>query len=76
MEEFQDLLEPDLVSLLKESMYNATVGDGYRNGGINGDNCQFSVRDLNNITQHDAHDLQCILSTAILGTRSGVVFDR
>ncbi|KAF5371592.1 hypothetical protein D9758_003428 [Tetrapyrgos nigripes] len=38
MEEFRDLLEPNLVSLLKESMYNATVGDGYRNGGINGDN--------------------------------------
>ncbi|THU86169.1 hypothetical protein K435DRAFT_970410 [Dendrothele bispora CBS 962.96] len=38
MEEFQDLLEPDLVDLMKESMYIAAVGDGYRNGGINNDN--------------------------------------
>lgn len=38
MEEFQDLLSPSLVTLMKESMYNATVGDGYRVGGVNGDN--------------------------------------
>lgn len=38
MEEFQHLLEPRLVSLMKQSMYNATVGDGYRVGGVNGDN--------------------------------------
>ncbi|KAJ7090849.1 hypothetical protein B0H15DRAFT_837082 [Mycena belliarum] len=37
MEEFRDLLAPDLVALMKESMYNATVGDGYRVGGFNGD---------------------------------------
>ncbi|KAK7682356.1 hypothetical protein QCA50_014561 [Cerrena zonata] len=38
MEEFQHLLAPDLVSLMKESMYNATVGDGYRVGGFHDDN--------------------------------------
>ncbi|TFK38958.1 hypothetical protein BDQ12DRAFT_745607 [Crucibulum laeve] len=38
MEEFQHLLEPNLVTLMKESMYNATVGDGYRVGGVDGDN--------------------------------------
>ncbi|KAJ7607118.1 hypothetical protein DFH06DRAFT_1347619 [Mycena polygramma] len=37
MEEFQHLLEPSLVTLIKNSMYNATVGDGYRVGGFNGD---------------------------------------
>jgi hypothetical protein len=37
IEEFQHLLEPSLVALIKESMYNATVGDGYRVGGVNGD---------------------------------------
>ncbi|KAF5370512.1 hypothetical protein D9615_010337 [Tricholomella constricta] len=38
MEEFRHLLEPNLVALMKESMYNATVGDGYRVGGVDGDN--------------------------------------
>ncbi|KAJ7499588.1 hypothetical protein FB451DRAFT_1118686, partial [Mycena latifolia] len=37
MEEFQHLLAPRLVDLIKASMYNATVGDGYRVGGLNGD---------------------------------------
>ncbi|KAJ6455479.1 hypothetical protein C8R45DRAFT_1036459 [Mycena sanguinolenta] len=37
MEEFQHMLEPSLVTLIKNSMYNATVGDGYRVGGFNGD---------------------------------------
>ncbi|KAJ6624384.1 hypothetical protein B0H10DRAFT_738161 [Mycena sp. CBHHK59/15] len=37
MEEFQHLLAPSLVTLMKKSMYNATVGDGYRVGGFNGD---------------------------------------
>ncbi|KAF8194411.1 hypothetical protein K438DRAFT_1827950 [Mycena galopus ATCC 62051] len=37
MEEFQHMLEPSLVTLLTNSMYNATVGDGYRVGGLNGD---------------------------------------
>lgn len=31
------MLEPSLVTLIKKSMYNATVGDGYRVGGFNGD---------------------------------------
>ncbi|KAF8989017.1 hypothetical protein BDQ17DRAFT_1257285, partial [Cyathus striatus] len=38
MEEFQHFLEPELVKLIKESMHNATIGDGYRVGGIDGDN--------------------------------------
>ncbi|KAJ7717780.1 hypothetical protein B0H16DRAFT_1798778 [Mycena metata] len=37
MEEFQHMLEPSLVTLIKKSMYNAIVGDGYRVGGFNGD---------------------------------------
>lgn len=40
LEEFQHLLKPSLVALVKESMHNATVGDGYRVGGVNGDNCK------------------------------------
>ncbi len=38
MEEFRHLLDADLVELMKESMYNATVGDGYRVGGVDMDN--------------------------------------
>lgn len=38
MEEFQHLLGADLVELMKNSMYNATVGDGYRVGGVDMDN--------------------------------------
>ncbi|KAJ3571230.1 hypothetical protein NP233_g3898 [Leucocoprinus birnbaumii] len=38
MEEFQHMLDPSLIRLMKESMYNATIGDGYRVGGIDGDN--------------------------------------
>ncbi|KAG6816074.1 hypothetical protein H0H87_008802, partial [Tephrocybe sp. NHM501043] len=38
MAEFKHLLQPDLVELMQRSMYNATVGDGYRVGGVNGDN--------------------------------------
>ncbi|KAF5389578.1 hypothetical protein D9757_004100 [Collybiopsis confluens] len=38
LEEFAELLDPSIKDLVKESLYNATVGDGYRNGGINGDN--------------------------------------
>ncbi|KAJ7731725.1 hypothetical protein B0H16DRAFT_1772439 [Mycena metata] len=37
MEEFQHMLEPSLVTLIKKSMYNAIVGDGYRVGGFNSD---------------------------------------
>lgn len=40
MEEFQHLLDSDLANLMKESMYNATVGDGYRVGGVDMDNCE------------------------------------
>ena len=42
MEEFQDLLDPALVALMKESMYNTTIGDGYRVGGLANDNCEYS----------------------------------
>ncbi|KAF8904879.1 hypothetical protein CPB85DRAFT_1437624 [Mucidula mucida] len=38
VEEFSDLIQADVLSLMKSSMYNATVGDGYRVGGFNGDN--------------------------------------
>ncbi|KAJ7588100.1 hypothetical protein C8J56DRAFT_860795 [Mycena floridula] len=38
MEEFKHLLDPTLVALMQESMYNATIGDGYRVGGVDGDN--------------------------------------
>ncbi|KAJ8084619.1 hypothetical protein PM082_003393 [Marasmius tenuissimus] len=38
VEEFSHLLDASLVETIKESMYNATVGDGYRVGGVDGDN--------------------------------------
>ncbi|KAL0573193.1 hypothetical protein V5O48_008765 [Marasmius crinis-equi] len=38
IEEFSHLLDASLVDSIKESMYNATVGDGYRVGGVDGDN--------------------------------------
>ena len=38
LEEYEDRLSKETVKLLEESMYNATVGDGYRVGGWNGDN--------------------------------------
>ncbi|KIK68511.1 hypothetical protein GYMLUDRAFT_721800 [Collybiopsis luxurians FD-317 M1] len=41
LEEFARLLDPDVEDLVKKSLYNATIGDGYRNGGLNGDNCEF-----------------------------------
>lgn len=37
-EEFGDLLSHDLKSLMLESLYNTTVGDTYRVGGVDGDN--------------------------------------
>jgi len=40
MEEFQHLLDSSLIASMKESMYNATVGDGYRVGSVDGDNCE------------------------------------
>ncbi|EIN14701.1 hypothetical protein PUNSTDRAFT_81236, partial [Punctularia strigosozonata HHB-11173 SS5] len=38
LEEFKHLLKPGLVSLIEESLYNATIGDGYRVGGWDNDN--------------------------------------
>ncbi|KAE9407923.1 hypothetical protein BT96DRAFT_54755 [Gymnopus androsaceus JB14] len=38
LEEFADLLDAGVEDLIKQSLYNVTVGEGYRNGGINGDN--------------------------------------
>ncbi|KAG5651479.1 hypothetical protein H0H81_008510 [Sphagnurus paluster] len=38
IEEFTHLLAPELVERMKRSMYDATVGDGYRVGGVDGDN--------------------------------------
>jgi hypothetical protein len=37
-EEFQDLLPADTKELILESMYNNTIGDSYRVGGVDGDN--------------------------------------
>ncbi|TVY84424.1 hypothetical protein LSUE1_G005584 [Lachnellula suecica] len=38
LEEFGHLLSPEVTSLLEESLYNTTVGDTYRVGGVDGDN--------------------------------------
>ncbi|KAL6232804.1 hypothetical protein BDW75DRAFT_232519 [Aspergillus navahoensis] len=37
-EEFRTLLPTDLQDLILESLYNSTVGDSYRVGGLDGDN--------------------------------------
>ncbi|KAI1873849.1 uncharacterized protein JN550_003118 [Neoarthrinium moseri] len=37
-EEFGDLLTQDMKALILESMYNSTVGDSYRVGGVDNDN--------------------------------------
>ncbi|KAL4807472.1 hypothetical protein BDV18DRAFT_102559 [Aspergillus unguis] len=37
-EEFQDILPDDVQDLILESIYNSTVGDSYRVGGVDGDN--------------------------------------
>lgn len=37
-EEFRHLLPEDVQHLILESMYNNTVGDSYRVGGIDDDN--------------------------------------
>lgn len=50
MEEFQHHLNSSLVDLMKKSMYNATVGDGYRVGGVDGDNRE--SRGLLNISRN------------------------
>ncbi|KAF2219259.1 hypothetical protein BDZ85DRAFT_206451 [Elsinoe ampelina] len=38
LEEFPGLITPELESLMLESLYNNTVGDSYRVGGVDGDN--------------------------------------
>ncbi|QSZ33646.1 hypothetical protein DSL72_005214 [Monilinia vaccinii-corymbosi] len=38
LEEFGFLISPEVTSLMLESLHNATVGDGYRVGGVDGDN--------------------------------------
>jgi hypothetical protein len=37
-EEFKDILPTDVQELILESMYNNTIGDSYRVGGVDGDN--------------------------------------
>lgn len=37
-EDFGDLLPDDTKDLMLESLYNCSVGDSYRDGGVNGDN--------------------------------------
>jgi len=38
LEEFGDLIPEPTTTVMLESLYNNTVGDSYRGGGINGDN--------------------------------------
>ena len=38
LEEFPDLITPSVAELMLESLKNATVGDSYRVGGVDGDN--------------------------------------
>ncbi|KAF4549221.1 Hypothetical protein D9617_23g006360 [Elsinoe fawcettii] len=38
LEEFSVLLEPGVEKLMMESLYNNTIGDSYRVGGVDGDN--------------------------------------
>ncbi|PGH12515.1 hypothetical protein AJ79_04259 [Helicocarpus griseus UAMH5409] len=38
LEEFGHLITPDITRLVQESIYNATVGDSYRVGGVDDDN--------------------------------------
>jgi hypothetical protein len=38
LEEFPDLIEYDLQQYMLESLYNATIGDSYRVGGVDDDN--------------------------------------
>ncbi|KAJ7588124.1 hypothetical protein C8J56DRAFT_65909 [Mycena floridula] len=63
MEEFKHLLDPTLVALMQESMYNATIADGYRVGGVDGDNYELFSSDT-----VCSSNFQCIRYTAILGT--------
>ncbi|GAB1206830.1 hypothetical protein APSETT445_005532 [Aspergillus pseudonomiae] len=38
LEEFPHLVSPDVTQLMLESLYNSTIGDSYRVGGVDGDN--------------------------------------
>lgn len=38
LEEFGSLISSNVTSLMLESLYNSTVGDSYRVGGVDGDN--------------------------------------
>ena len=38
LEEFSHLIHADLANIMHASLYNATIGDSYRVGGIDGDN--------------------------------------
>ncbi|KAE8362495.1 hypothetical protein BDV27DRAFT_166199 [Aspergillus caelatus] len=38
LEEFHHLVNPDVAELMLESLYNCTIGDAYRVGGVDGDN--------------------------------------
>ncbi|KAJ8070823.1 hypothetical protein OCU04_001184 [Sclerotinia nivalis] len=38
LEEFGSFISPEVTSLMLESLYNSTVGDSYRVGGVDGDN--------------------------------------
>ncbi|KAF7927944.1 hypothetical protein EAE99_005321 [Botrytis elliptica] len=38
LEEFGSLISPNVTSLMLESLYNSTIGDSYRVGGVDGDN--------------------------------------
>lgn len=38
LEEFGHLIPPNVTNLILRSLYNATVGDSYRVGGVDGDN--------------------------------------
>jgi len=66
MEEFQHLLDSSLIASMKESMYNATVGDGYRVGGVDGDNRESDSSLLKHLILH-SYNVQCFPSIVILG---------
>lgn len=38
LEEFPHLINPSVTQLMLESLYNSTIGDAYRVGGVDGDN--------------------------------------
>ena len=38
LEEFGHLLSPELTQLIEQSLYNVSVGDSYRVGGVDDDN--------------------------------------